>query len=202
MLVASRSRVENSPTWSTTACSGSRPSLLDNELVADAVAVLEQHLQAGEVVVDLVLAADRQPGADEPGARQEERRIDVEDLEDGDRDDDPDDDGDEVVDHPGRRVDALAAAGDTSLGAIDAAVAHCRPPPPRLPTLGAALGHPADHPAQHQAGDAREHERTDDEGGDGGGFHALQYAAQTRPHHATRRRSVGRVGIEPTTREL
>ena len=85
VLRSSRSRVVTRPMLSTTAWIGSRPPHLDDELVADAVAVLEQHRQAGEVVVDLVLAADRHAGADEPGARQEEGGVDVEQVEHGDR---------------------------------------------------------------------------------------------------------------------
>ena len=44
---------------STTAWIALAAADVDDELVTDAVAVLEQHGQAGEVVVHLVLAADR-----------------------------------------------------------------------------------------------------------------------------------------------
>ena len=85
VLRSSRRRVVTRPMLSTTAWIGSRAGDLDDQLVADAVAVLEQHRQAGEVVVDLVLAADGHGRADEPGAGQEEGGVDVEQVEHGDR---------------------------------------------------------------------------------------------------------------------
>ena len=125
------------------------PDLLDDELVADAVAIFEEDLEAGEVVVDLVLAADRHAGTD-----------------------DPDDDRDDVIDHPRRGVDALTPADGSHLGSVDDAVAHRRPPPPGGQAPGPALGHSPDDAAQHQPGDAREQQGTDYEGDDGGcGFH-------------------------------
>ena len=85
------------------------PADLDDDLVADAIAVLEVDGEAGEVVVDLVLTTDGHGRTEEPGARQEEGGVDVEQMEAGDGDHDPHHERHEVVQHPRRGIDALPA---------------------------------------------------------------------------------------------
>ncbi len=57
----------------------------ETDPVADRVAILQQHEQPGQPVLDQRLAADGDAGADEPGRRHEHHRVDADDL--GDRQD-------------------------------------------------------------------------------------------------------------------
>ena len=153
--------------WSTTAWTGVAPADLDLDLVADAVAILEVDREAGEVVVDLVLAADRHGGAEEPGARQEEGGIDVEQVEADDRDHDPHHERDQVVQHPRRGIDALTPAVLAHLERLATDSPRTVAPPARR-CGDAAGGDPAhdaaDHETAHPCEDqAAEHEHGDDQ---------------------------------------
>ena len=86
-----------------------RPADVELDLVADAVAILEVDAQPGQVVVHLVLPADREARAEEAGARDEERRIERQHVEQHDHGDEPDHDRREVAHHPRRSIDALTA---------------------------------------------------------------------------------------------
>ena len=92
----------------------------DDQLIADAVAILGEDGETGQVVVHLVLAADGQRRTDEPGTGEEERGVDREEVEDGDDHADPDRHRDQVVEHPCRGVGTLTAPLFPRLGGFDA----------------------------------------------------------------------------------
>jgi len=212
---------------------------VDHQLVTGTVPIFEQHRESGEVVVDLVLTTDGQTSPEEAGAGQEEGGVDVEDVERGDGDHDPHEDRQEVVQHAGGRIDALAAAGLSHLGReIEDRARRGHAPPSRREVGRRALGDMTHEEAQHEPRHPGEQERPDQQAGDGDAGHRARsgpVAANERPraadgagepselipsvcppdlwsevskilltsdHKSGAAAAVGRVGIEPTTREL
>ena len=123
-----------------------------------------------------MLAADRHGRTEEAGAGQEERGVDVEELEHGDPDGEPHHDGDEVVEHPGRRVVALPTTllrdSAVSEATRDAPARHhlvCRSP-------RSTVGQPSNDAPHHEPGHAGHEQSTDQEGDDDeSSRHVLQY---------------------------
>ena len=148
---------------------GFAPADIDDDLVADPVAILEVHAEAGEVVVDLVLTADRQAGTDESGAGQEERRVDAQEMERHDHGDHPDHQTGEMADHPGGSIHTLPAPLLADLSGLTVDPAGTDPPESGRRARAtdrcqhAALRQPADHTADD---DPNEPARDTRRGGD------------------------------------
>ena len=94
---------------------------------------------------------------------------------------DPDDDGDEVVEHPGRGVDALTAALLGDVGALQPDPRRPDAPPPPVGVTARALGDPPHGAAHHEARDAGDEQRADERGRGRrtGGDTAHQYGGPT-----------------------
>ena len=137
---------------------------VDLDLVADAVTILEKNRQSGEVVVDLVLTTNGQTRTDEAGTRQEECRVDVEDVEHRDQDTDPHDHREEMVNHARRGVGPLLSAILTDFTHLEVVVTSPSAPPTRRMS-GSSHRQAPDHPTHHEMGDPGENRCTHDDDG-------------------------------------
>src|SRR4051812_24609746 len=80
------------------------------DVVAVAVAILEQDVQPGDVVLHRVLGAERQDQSDEPGAADHQTDIDVQLVQRHHDDGHPHDGADDAGQRGDRRVDTVLTA--------------------------------------------------------------------------------------------
>ena len=130
------------------------------DLVTHTEAVFEQDRQTSEVVAHAVLAADSECCTKKAGARQEERGIEFEHVENCDDGDDPQHETGQLVQHTGGCFDALAAAIFSAFDGFGADSAHGVLPPVFAATR-LAVGNFAHDGAQDGVGDASENEAAD-----------------------------------------
>ena len=130
------------------------------DFVTHAEAVFEQDRQTSEVVTHAVLAADCECCTKKAGARQEERGVKFEHVEDRDDGDDPQHETGQLMQHAGGCFDALATTIFSAFDGFGADSAH-GVLPPVLAATRLAVGNLAHDGAQDGVCDASEDEATD-----------------------------------------